>query len=109
MRLGNDTGDFYDVEVTDEIDMPEGFQLVMTCMSCPEQYDMFYRGIQCAYFRLRGGRFTVTMPSVEGELVYMHHWEDDTYKGNFDTDDEREEHMSAAIREVVEYLRKGRR
>lgn len=47
-----------------------GYRLVLTCLACPEQYDVFDQsGNMVAYLRLRHGRFTVTVPDVGGKLI----------------------------------------
>jgi hypothetical protein len=49
-----------------------GYRLELTCSACPEQYDVFDQaGTMVAYFRLRHGNFTVSVPDYGGEVVYI--------------------------------------
>lgn len=48
-----------------------GYELVMTCGGCPEQYDVFFNGEQAGYLRLRHGYFTASYPDVGGKRVYL--------------------------------------
>lgn len=48
-----------------------GYRLELTCCACPEQYDVFDQaGDMVAYFRLRHGSFTVSVPDYGGKVVY---------------------------------------
>lgn len=76
----------------------EGWTLVQTCVSCPEQYEVVdHQGEVKAYLRLRWGHFEVTCPDVAGQTVFSHTWEGDLYKGAFDTDEERRTMLAAAV------------
>ena len=51
----------------------EGLEFRMTCIGCPEQYDVFDSdGVQVAYVRLRHGYLSVEVPDCGGETVYTH-------------------------------------
>jgi len=73
-----------------EFELPEketfyidGFEFRMTCIACPEQYDVFNEyGVQVAYIRLRGGSLRVEVPDCCGETVYIHEFLD-AMKGCF--------------------------
>lgn len=80
-------------------------RLVRTCSACPEQYDLLVGDTKIAYFRLRGGLFTVAVPWVAGIEVYVKHWPDDPFKGEFDTDRERFNELRAGLRAVSRYMR----
>jgi len=55
----------------------EGWRLVMTCSSCPEQYDVIdHQGETKAYLRLRHGYFNARCPDVGGDVVFEHTFED---------------------------------
>ena len=74
-----------------------GFKLVKTCNSFPEQYDVFNAdNKQVAYFRLRGGHFSATVPDVGGEVVYK---AEPNGNGEFD-DDERMKYLTEAIQAI---------
>lgn len=48
-----------------------GYRLELTCTACPEQYDVYGPAdVLVAYFRLRHGRFTVSVPDYGGKVVY---------------------------------------
>lgn len=48
-----------------------GYRLKLTCFACPEQYEVYDdKGNQVAYFRLRHGTFTASVPDYGAELVY---------------------------------------
>ena len=66
-----------------------GLEFRMTCIACPEQYDVFdEEGIQVAYIRLRYGYLSVDIPDCDGETIYTHEF-DDKWKGVFDNEEER--------------------
>ena len=70
-----------------------GYELVMTCGACPEQYDVFSEGGErVGYLRLRNGSFTA-QHSPSGKEVYSASTIGD---GVFD-DGERDEHLIKAV------------
>jgi hypothetical protein len=70
-----------------------GLSFIGTCGSYPEQYDVVNAGMQqVGYVRLRGGRLKVYFPDVDGELVYLHFFEE-KYKGCFDNEEERVQYL----------------
>ena len=75
-----------------------GCTLRLTCSACPEQYDVERRGVRIGYLRLRHGEFTAAYPDVDGEIVYEAEPRGD---GAFE-DDERMEHLTAAVRALLE-------
>lgn len=76
-----------------------GYDLVLTCRSCPEQYDVFLNGRPVGYMRLRWGNFTVTCPDVDGTEVY-----DRCTHGNGSfEDDERMEQLIAGVQAITKY------
>ncbi len=80
----------------------ERFSAELTCFACPEQYDVTDRstGQQVAYFRLRHGRFTVTSPDVEGDLVHQTYPDGD---GQF-TAEERSGELNRALASLTNFL-----
>lgn len=79
-------------------------RLVLTCGACPEQYDALDdKGREIGYLRLRWGYFSVVVPDVMGELVYSHEWPDDEMKGSFDSEDERQQHLTAAREAIYQH------
>jgi len=75
-----------------------GYDLVMTCGACPEQYDVFFEGEKVGYLRLRHGYFTATFPDVDGKFVYKSEKEGD---GIF-ASHEREKFLEEAIKAIDE-------
>ena len=71
-------------------------ELVKTCERCPEQYDVLLNGEKVAYIRLRFGNLTAEMDEKE---IYYHKF-DNEFKGEFETDAEREKYLS----EILEVL-----
>lgn len=76
-----------------------GYELVLTCGACPEQYDVLKDSEIVAYLRLRHGRFTVNVPDVGGKLLYETHPKGD---GIF-TDDERYKYLEGALLHIHNY------
>lgn len=75
-----------------------GYNLVMTCGACPEQYDVFDSdGKQVGYLRLRYGNFRADYPDCGGVEVY-HASFSDGWKGIFDDDKEREFYLTEAVK-----------
>lgn len=78
-----------------------GYRLELTCVACPEQYDVFdTQGNQVGYLRLRHGVFTATVPDVGGECVYRANVLGD---GCFENS-ERHGHLTLAIEHIQEYI-----
>ena len=75
-----------------------GYHLQLTCSACPEQYDVIKAKNKVGYLRLRHGSFTAEYP-YDGEIVYRAQPNGD---GVFDDAEEREAHLSAAIRAIHE-------
>jgi hypothetical protein len=73
-----------------------GYDLVMTCGACPEQYDVFLDGLGVGYLRLRHGRFAACYPGVSGNEVYA----TSTYGDGIFEDRERLFHLTKAIQAI---------
>jgi predicted protein tyrosine phosphatase len=73
-----------------------GFDFMLTCWACPEQYDVYWGDVQVAYVRLRYGRLTTYTPDVGGTLVYEHNFpgDDNEYLGQFPDEDSRTHHLT---------------
>lgn len=71
-----------------------GLEFKLTCLACPEQYDVFLDGVQVAYVRLRHGFLRVWVPDCDDDdnLIYTHEF-DDGWKGTFDSDEERFDYL----------------
>lgn len=85
-------------------------EFVCTCGSCPEQYDVVLlkdgQRYQVGYVRLRGGGLRVECPDCGGEEVYHYHFTEDGWKGCFDNEEERLEHLGKAAEAVQGWLAK---
>lgn len=78
-----------------------GYNLVLTCSACPEQYDVFdSKGTQVGYLRLRHGSFTVSCPDYGGKLVYQAYPKGD---GIFE-DAERLDYLTEAILAIQKHI-----
>lgn len=76
----------------------------LTCGACPEQYDVFdSAGKQVGYVRLRFGVLRCDVPDCGGPDIYQHSFDNDTWKGVFDSDEEREEHLTAIADAIKAY------
>lgn len=71
----------------------QGYDVVLTCSACPEQYDVYKDAKQVGYLRLRHGYFRADVPDACGETVYESNPDGD---GQF-TDEERGYHLESAI------------
>lgn len=77
-------------------------RVVMTCMACPEQYDVYKGKEVVAYFRLRHGRFAAYVPPTGTNIVYEARTDGD---GTF-AEHERTKHLHAALEAVLKELKK---
>ena len=79
-----------------------GYEIVMTCSACPEQYDVMREGKQVGYLRLRHGNFTAQVDDSHGELAYeaSHRIMGD---GCFE-DEERDYFLLQAVKAIDEIL-----
>ncbi len=82
--------------------IPEGFTVRLTCISVPEQWDIFYDDEQVGYLRCRHSRWSLEYPDCGGEVL-IHEWwhpERSNYESNFD--DERPAIFERVFRAIVE-------
>jgi hypothetical protein len=50
----------------------DGYKLTLTCIACPESYDVFDpEGKPVAYMRIKHGNFSVSCPDWGGDIVYQ--------------------------------------
>ena len=72
-----------------------GLIFLCTCGACPEQYDVYKGDKLVGYVRLRWGFLRCDYPDVGGETIYEHCFEEDNgFKGCFDSDEERDFHLT---------------
>lgn len=82
----------------------DGYDLRLTCSACPEQYDVFLKGAQVGYLRLRHGEFRADVPDCGGDTVYTASPNGD---GEF-FDDERDGYLRAAVAAIHAHFNPGR-
>lgn len=80
-----------------------GCTLIKTCKAFPEQYDVFYKGEQVGYIRLRHGYMSVEYPDVDGKLVYEKEFRFE--KGEFDSTIERYSYLIKAVLAIKKELK----
>ncbi len=108
-RLGQQMGGWKEVFAIQDAQLPlikklynkNGLKIVMTSGACPEQYEIFKDDIQIAYYRLRHGEFSVSVPDAGGEDILELEPMGD---GCFDAD-ERLLFLNKAMKAVIEYLK----
>ena len=89
----------------DEFDLWKDVQIreyhfELTCLACPEQYDVYVGDLMIAYVRLRHGRLRVEHPDIGGKEVYkaiLDDWED---QGRFADDEQRMMHLTKIADEL---------
>jgi len=74
----------------------KGYELLMTCGACPEQYDVYRNGKIVGYLRLRHGYFTASYPECGGEIVYA----TGTIGDGIFVESERYKHLKKAIKAI---------
>lgn len=72
----------------------DGYELIKTCIACPEQYAVYDGYRQVGYLRLRHGDFSVYYPDHKGVAVMSAEPKGD---GSFDPD-ERQHYLERAVR-----------
>lgn len=85
--------------------MIKGYRLILTCVACPEQYDVFKGarpGPIVGYLRLRHGWFYAAVPDASGETIYEAEPDGD---GSF-TDEERDRYLTEAIDAIAAHYRR---
>ena len=82
----------------------KGLKFNLTCSACPEQYDVENSEARIVgYIRLQHGSLTCEYPSVGGELIYSHFF-DDVWQGNFESDDQREYHLNLIADRILKRI-----
>jgi len=69
-----------------------GLRLEITCVACPEQYDVYLGDVQVGYLRLRYGEFRADYPDCGGVTVY----EDKPEGNSMFKDYERDRYLAEA-------------
>lgn len=80
------------------------FNVSMSCAGCPEQYEVYRKGQQLLYIRLRYGRLTVWYPDESGEVIFQHRFSDN-YKGVFESIEERNMYFNEIYDAYIKHIR----
>lgn len=67
----------------------EGLRFVLTCVACPEQYDVYDGEEQVGYVRLRSGKLRVDVPDCGGDTVLVN-GDQTVGDGDFETEELRD-------------------
>lgn len=82
---------------------PETITIKLTCISCPEQYEVYSDGDEIGYLRFRYGLWEVWYTVIDRTLLYKAMWEGEPYKSEFETQEKRAEELNRAIKWLVGY------
>lgn len=91
----------YHVKLATRIYAKHGLELVLTCPSHPEQYDVFKGEDYVAYYRLRHGEFRVDFSQCGEETIYESQPSGDGYF----TNDERLHYLLKSMRILIAKLK----
>lgn len=87
----------------------DNLEFICTCSACPEQYDVVLlkdgERYQVGYVRLRGGGLRVECPGYGGEEVYHYHFTGDGWRGCFDDEEQRLDHLKTAAEAIQGWLK----
>ena len=85
----------------------KGLNFVKTCAASPEQYEVFDSiGEHVGYVRLRWGRLTCEYPDVGEEYIYVTRI-GDGWTGEFESQEQRENHLNAIADKIIERIGKN--
>lgn len=87
----------------------DGLRFLLTCSSCPEQYDVYSGEMQVGYVRLRHSEFTVEFPEPGRTLILYVRYREGADAGEFD-DVDRVRHLrmaAAAIHAKLQFIAQG--
>lgn len=80
------------------------FDVSMLCGGCPEQYEIYRKGKQVLYVRLRYGGLSAWYPDESGESIYQHRFSDN-YKGVFVDSEERNRYFNEIYDAYIKHIR----
>lgn len=87
-----------------------GYNFVLTCLACPEQYDVYSQsGGRIAYVRLRHGVLTADIGGCSMSThfrIFEHEFTEDPFKGCFLDNTEREEYLGRIVDAIEERCKK---
>lgn len=78
-------------------------RLIKTCVSCPEQYDVYEGDQKVAYLRLRWGYFYASMKGPLGKGVYGVEI-GGSLTGQFESEEQRQYHLNLAMEAIKKEL-----
>ena len=81
----------------------KGLEFRLTCLMCPEQYDVFLDNVQVAYVRLRRGYLSVDSPDCGDETIYKHQFINK--QGCFKSAKQRIKYLKKIARIILRKLR----
>lgn len=82
----------------------DNLRFEQTCFACPEQYNVFdENNKQVGYVRLRWGNLYCDYPHHNGETIYEHSF-NDGYLGIFESEEDREHHLTNIAKEINKKL-----
>lgn len=86
----------------EEFSIYNGLVFEQTCFACPEQYDVYKDNNLVGYVRLSWGFLRCDYPDVGRETVYEYCFgEDVVYKGCFNSDEERNFHLTEISKALI--------
>lgn len=85
----------------------DGLDLVETCTSCPEQYDVFDGDTVVGYIRLRGGFFYAAAPYCGGEYVLVEEFE--RHDGEFCDEETRGLYLTESVKRLKDWWQRKTR
>lgn len=83
-------------------------KIELTSEACPEQYNVYYKGICVAYIRLRHGCLQLDVPGCQGMTIYEHNFHDN-YKGRFKNELERAHYFGIIMEKIITFYEKTRK
>jgi hypothetical protein len=93
----------------------KGLEYILTCIACPEQWDVRHNDETVGYIRLRWATLTADY-IPEGKTlkdsieIYREITNpDDSFDGSFESDEQRQEHLTNIGDELLKYLQKDSR
>lgn len=88
-----------------DVVIPEGIQIILTCESCPEQYEVRRDGREIGYIRFRHAKLRVEYPTCGGERLFYEEWpilrKGDEHRSKWDTQDQRAHDLTRFIEMLV--------
>lgn len=91
----------------------QGLDFKLTCLACPEQYDVFLDDEEVGYIRLRHGVLSVDFTPTEerlgewdADVIYPQELKILTGDGNFSNEEERNYFLNRCAEEILKHIHK---